>query len=159
MFEEMLMAQHDLQTRVYGYDFQAMTDEERVQYIKDMMLGIQAELKEMLDEVNWKSWTTETGINNLEAYLGEAVDVWHFLMNLLLATGLGPYELTYQFYRRYYEKAKLNAKRQEDGYDSRSTKCGHCGRALDDPAVACTREGDQGYCAGTDSDINYIKSS
>jgi hypothetical protein len=134
---QLLTLQHDLQVETYGYNFQRMSAEDRVRYIKDMQLALQSELQEALNEVGWKPWVTNRQINR-EAYLGELVDALHFLLNLTLIFGDDPVELADELFERYTLKRSVNARRQAEGYDGVSTKCPRCRRALDDPAVACT---------------------
>jgi hypothetical protein len=67
---------------------------------------------------------------------GELIDMLHFWVNLCLAIDLQPNEIK----ALYLNKAAINQKRQEAGYDGVSTKCVGCGRALDDPAVKCTKD-------------------
>lgn len=222
-FIELFKLQHDLQTETYGYNFQRMTPTERIRYIKDMKLALDAELQEALDETAWKPWARhpDRWINR-DAYVGEMVDVLHFFINMLLVLGDDPQDLAIEVTRRYHDKHDVNQQRQVDGYDGVSTKCPRCKRALDDPAVmcnttkvdncpepvlsgfcevennhyywinaggdpnhpmtiqwpicggcgrginssnryvdgkVCTRNGDQGFCAVNNADINYIKST
>jgi hypothetical protein len=60
----------------------------------------------------------------------------HFMLNGALLLGLDADEII----RRYDAKHEKNAKRQEEGYDGVSTKCGVCKRALDDAAVLCRED-------------------
>jgi len=156
-FSRMLKLQEQLQTESFGYNFQQMLASERIQYVKDMKLALEAELQEALDETWWKPWTKPRGSwVNREAYFGELVDVLHFWMNMILVLGDDPEELASEIFTRYCLKNHINERRQREGYDGVSTKCGGCGRALDDTAVACRRVGDQGWCASRNADINYI---
>ena len=70
-----------------------------------------------------------------QLFLGELIDVAHFLANLAVAMGCSDEE----WETRYRGKMSLNAARQRDGYDN-SNKCSNCRRALDDAAVRCTTE-------------------
>lgn len=153
---EMFELQLELQTTTFGKNFQRMRLAERVQYIKDMVLAATDELHEALNETGWKPWATKRHINE-DAYIAELVDAWHFLMNLMLATGREPDELADLLFDGYIRKRERNVARQAEGYDGVSSKCGHCGRALDDAAVGCWRKGDQGYCAEVDADLNFIQ--
>lgn len=159
---ELFELQHDLQTEVYGYNFQRMLPTDRIQYVKDMKLALDAELQEALDETAWKPWTANRTVPNWvsrDAYVGEMVDVLHFFINMLLVLGDDPRDLAIEVANRYLQKHDVNKQRQADGYDGKSTKCGGCGRALDDAAVMCMRSGDQGFCVQTNSDINYVTTS
>lgn len=215
---ELFELQYDLQTETYGHNFQRMLATERVQYVKDMKLALDAELQEALDETAWKPWVQPRGKwVNRDAYVGEMVDALHFFINMLLVLGDDPADLATEVADRYAQKHRINRQRQADGYDGKSTKCPICKRALDDPAVncnttkvdrapepvlsgycgaegshyywidvytdkpmtilwplcggcnrgigssnrypdglICTKNGDQGYCAVTQSDINYV---
>lgn len=155
MLERMLELQSQLQTETYGHNFQRMLPADRVQYIKESKLALQAELQEALDETGWKSWATSRHVNR-DAYFGELVDAFHFFMNMLLVLGDDPRDVASELFTRYCLKNRVNAERQEAGYDGVSTKCPSCKRALDDAAVACWRRGDQGWCARDDVDVNYI---
>lgn len=159
MLSRMFDLQHDLQTNVLGHNFERMTTEDRVAYIKDMVLGAQTELAEVLNETNWKPWAVNRGqaVRDPVLYLGEIVDVLQFLMNLTFALGGDPTEIAREIFTRHSLKVSVNRERHESrSYDGRGAKCGNCGRALDDPAVACSRRGDQGYCARDGVDVNYI---
>lgn len=152
----MFELQLELQSTTFGKNFQRMLPAERIQYIKDMVLAATKELGEALDETGWKPWTTSRHVNE-EAYQAELVDTWHFLMNLMLATGREPEELADLLFDGYIRKRGLNVQRQAEGYDGVSSKCVECRRALDDPAVECWRTDDQGYCAESNTDINFLQ--
>lgn len=139
----MMQSQRHFQESL-GHNFEDMIEEDRIDFVKDMKLAIEAELQEALNEVGWKPWATSRHINR-EAYVGEMVDAWHFFMNLLLVMRVTPEE----FEQKYYAKLNKNYKRQKEGYDGVTGKCVKCGRALDDEAVNCyapnTLEA-HGYC-------------
>lgn len=139
MLVHMLKQQHELQRTAMGRDPLLMSMEDRVAYVKDMIFALEHELHEAADEVTWKSWTKGPADINEDAFFGELVDAWHFLMNLfLVAYQIPAADLAYRLAGWYDWKRAINIKRQEDGYDGRSTKCFDCGRALDDPAVTCS---------------------
>lgn len=153
----MLQLQEQLQTEVYGHNFQRMLPADRIQYIKEMKLALEAELQEALDHTGWKLWATSKHINR-EEYFGELVDAFHFLMNMLLALGDTPEDIASELFTRYCIKNRVNAQRQQNGYDGVTTKCGLCGVALDDMGVRCWKKGNQGYCFRENADVNYITS-
>lgn len=126
----MYSAQHELQVKAYGKDPITLGEEERIQFIKDMILALTDELHEFLAETGWKPWATSRHIHT-EAAAGELVDAWHFFMNLMLAIGMTPEDL----FVGYMEKRGRNLKRQQEGYDGVAGKCQSCGRALDDIAA------------------------
>lgn len=152
----MLKLQNTLQREVYGADLDGMLPHARMSFIRDNVLALTDELHEALNETGWKPWATSRHLN-AGAFIGELVDAWHFMMNLLLATGLTPKEISDIFYSGYLAKAKKNEERQKAGYDGVSTKCPVCKRALDDVAVACWVRGDQGFCESQNCDVNLIK--
>jgi hypothetical protein len=155
----MFELQSKLQFQSYGRVPQRMLPGERIQYVKDMVLAATVELGEALDETQWKPWALGSNRINVDAYVGELVDVWHFLMNLLLAAGYDPAGAADKLYEGYLVKRGVNEKRAAEGYDAVSTKCVSCRRALDDRAVSCWRRGDRGYCAYENVDINFITTS
>lgn len=130
-FEQLLLAQWDLQTDSYGIDFETMTFDELRGYILRMAYGMEDEIHEATDEVDWKPWV-QGEVFNRDAYLGELVDAFHFLMNLILAAGGRPESIATQFVDRYYAKRKINEQRATSGYDGRATKCDVCGREIQD---------------------------
>lgn len=139
---QMLTLQRDLQVRSFGADPMTMSDEERVDYIRWNVLALTDELHEFLGEVGWKPWATSRHVN-AEAALSELVDAWHFMMNLLLALGeplAASHEATLarDFANRYFEKREVNARRQAEGYDGVTGKCGRCRRDLEESD--CTTE-------------------
>jgi CRISPR/Cas system-associated protein Cas10 (large subunit of type III CRISPR-Cas system) len=144
MLTHMLELQNELQIKAYMEspgEFES--SEERIQFIKDMILALTDELHEMLGEVGWKPWATSNHINE-DAFKNELVDAWHFMMNLMLVVNMSANEL----YARYLAKREKNIKRQKDGYDGLN-KCPICKRAYDDDAVDCTQNGGDvhPYCA------------
>lgn len=132
---QMLNDQQNLQEKSYGYNFAMMTDEDRVRFITWNILALEDELHEALNEIGWKPWTASNHVNE-NALRGELIDAFHFLMNLFIVSGMNHVDV----FDAYQAKRIVNAKRQLDGYDGLSTKCRHCSRALDDPAVSCTSE-------------------
>jgi len=134
----MITAQLDVQ-RVKGHDLQTKTLTERIEYVKENVLALMDELSEVLGEVGWKSWSTSRHINR-DAAFGELRDAWQFLTNLMLVvTQLAPDELAELLEDKLYEKHTVNIRRVATGYDSTSTKCPACRRALDEPGLELTR--------------------
>ena len=131
MLEHAFRLQYELQHVTYGHDFQGMSEEEKVAFIKDMCIALSDELHEFLSEVGWKPWATSRTINR-NAAKGELVDLFHFFMNLCIVVGMGPHEL----YERYLEKRMRNIRRQEDGYDGQKGKCPNCHRDFSDMVKA-----------------------
>lgn len=127
---------------MYEFDFgkpdeeagTGMRDEERMAYIRFNALALEDELHEALAETGWKPWAKSMHVNE-EAYIGELVDVFHFFMNMLLATGATPEFLAERFTEKYFAKQELNAQRQAQGYDGVRDKCPNCKRALDETTL------------------------
>lgn len=154
----LIWMQRNLQSD-FGFNFNTMSLIERIAYLRDQHQAAIVELCEALDEVDWKPWTNDPRRTiRRNELVGELVDVLHFWLNMVLAVSgkMSAVEVADEIFTRYALKNRTNVQRQLDGYDGRTTKCGGCGRALDDVAVQCTREGDQGHCAQTNSDINYV---
>lgn len=117
--------------------------EEKINGIVYMKTALEAELNELLQEIGWKPWASSRHIN-YEAAKSELVDTFQFFMNLCFAVGMTADELL----ERHAEKLKINYERANGGYDGVSTKCGWCGRALDDKHVSCdSPTSETGYCA------------
>lgn len=135
MMQEALDAQHKLQIDSFGNDPKSLTDDQKVEWIRWNVLALEDELHEALQEVGWKPWAKSKHVNR-DAYISELVDAFHFLMNLMLVVDCSADE----FLDKYFEKRKVNQKRQAEGYDGVSNKCARCHRALDDAAVNCTSE-------------------
>lgn len=135
MLDLIFERQAELQRKSFGLELSELNEEQRANFIKDMILAATDELHEALAEVGWKPWATSRHLNR-DAFIGELIDVLHFWTNLALAAGATPDEIR----ERYMEKADRNAKRQAEGYDGVWGKCAECNRALDDAGVNCSLE-------------------
>lgn len=135
MLDLIFERQSQLQRESFGIDPHRMDDETRAQFIRDMVLAATDELHEALNEAGWKPWASSRHLNR-DAFVGELVDVLHFLVNLWLAAGATAEEVE----QRYMDKANRNMIRQNQGYDGVLGKCFICMRALDDPGVTCSAE-------------------
>lgn len=110
----MLYAQRCLQETL-GYDFDTMSDEHRVQYIRDMVLALTHEAHELLDTVQWKPWATGyvgPVIDDLE-FEKELADIFTFLLNLALVGGISANRFSYA----YDQKNTVNQQRASGNYD------------------------------------------
>ena len=150
-FADMLVAQLKLQRESFNVDPTAMTDEERMEFLRWNVLALIPELNEMLKETGWKPWASSNHINH-ELAMKEMVDAWHFFMNILLTiSGVevhsdsdGQMELetlAQWFADRYMEKKQVNADRQAEGYTG-TDKCPKCHR--DKATTATWRSGFDG---------------
>lgn len=146
---QMIQRQREFQQRC-GYNFPMMTTQQRIAYVKDMVLAATAELHEALDETSWKPWTHgDTSIDDTK-FCAELVDVTCFLLNLWLVGNpdLSVEQLSYVINHTHANKMLINHQRQSEGYDGQA-KCPQCRRALDDPGVECEVRTDGYHCAKT----------
>lgn len=127
MLMDIMVRQASFQASL-GQNFPTMPQNEKIQFIKDMVIALTDELHEALGEVGWKPWATSRHINE-EEFKGELIDALHFLMNLCLVVGMGPHEV----WQKYVAKNERNFARQREGYDGVSGKCLYCKMALDEP--------------------------
>lgn len=125
--QAIMVRQLQLQYRL-GYNFLIMTDKEKIEYIRTMILALEDELHEALAETTWKPWATAPPAIHRDRYLRELTDAFHFLINLYLVVVAVPDEV----YELYMKKNKRNFERQDEGYDG-TGKCPSCGRAADEP--------------------------
>lgn len=132
----MLDAQRQLQEKINGYALESQTTEQRITNIKENVLALTDELHEVLGEMGWKSWATSRHLNR-DAAVKEAIDAWHFLMNIFLHLGVDANEL----YTRYVAKRAVNERRQNTGYTG-TEKCPGCKCALDDVNISYVRRAD-----------------
>lgn len=133
--DEMLQAQDAMQADTYGQGLRELLPDDVPTAVSQATTNVLAaldELHELLAETSWKPWAKGDYLN-LEAARGEWIDAWHFMMNLANLLGLDSASIK----SRYFAKRAKNIRRQEEGYDGRSTKCPGCHRALDDDAVKC----------------------
>jgi len=102
------------------------------------MLAVDDELAEMRQAISWKPWQHDAPYADREEILKEAVDVLHFIANMIVAAGGTDEELN----KLYLQKMEKNKKRQLEGYKVKAegVKCNQCSRALDDFDVEQCRE-------------------
>lgn len=106
--EDLFNLQRNLQKKI---DF---TDISLIQYIRLMFIGIVTEACEAIEQTDWKPWKKDTGVNTAtsENFKEEIIDIWHFLINLTLASGMDADDVI----QKFKAKNKINIKRQEDKY-------------------------------------------
>jgi len=139
LFEGWLRKTRDLQKNVYFIEFDEMAgDDPRrirklVEYMRWNMLAIDDELAQMRQPISWKPSQHDQPYADREEIIKEAVDVLHFVANIIVAAG-GTDEV---LDRLYLEKMEKNKKRQLEGYvvKSKGVKCSLCYRAIDDVGV------------------------
>ena len=136
LFHTWLKQTRRLQTDVYKIDYEAMTGDgpdkinNLIEYIRWNMLAIDDELAEMRQPISWKPWQHDAPYADREEVIKEAVDVLHFVANIIVACGGTDEELNHF----YLQKMEKNRKRQAVGYEVRAegVKCLGCTRAIDD---------------------------
>lgn len=84
---------------------------ENVELIKNQILALFDEVSEALREVPWKPWKENQDFN-VSKFRMELIDVFHFLINLFLLSGMNSQEVINLF----KNKNKINVRRQKDGY-------------------------------------------
>ena len=92
-------------------DFDKLKLEEKERWTKEMVLAMMDELSEVLGQINWKHWKNEQPVDEMEVKY-ELIDLWHFLMNLMLVWGMKPEDV----FSMYIAKNRENYKRQESKY-------------------------------------------
>lgn len=123
-FTDWLTSTRELQEEAYGAHYDKFTDEERADSLLMNLYAAQAEIVELGEECGWKPWAKPRGWVNREAMIREAVDVLHFVGNLLTHVQCTGEELT----AAYKAKQQTNLQRQRDGYDGVTSKCPDCHR-------------------------------
>lgn len=105
-----------LQRDAFGLDPRLMESNptEQARSVKENFVAAVVELVELLNEVKWKYWSHEEPWVRRERVLKEAVDVCHFIGNILVAVGITDEE----YEEAYREKQRENAERQRRKYVS-----------------------------------------
>ena len=136
LFNNWLRRTRELQKDVYFINYEEMEGDKPqnirslVEYMRWNMLAIDDELAEMRQAISWKPWQHDAPYADREEVIKEAVDVLHFVANIIVAAG-GTDEMLDNF---YLEKMERNKQRQLDGYKVKDigVKCTLCQRAIDD---------------------------
>ena len=116
----------DLQEEFYKPGIRNLPQGELEDWIRINTLAAEDELHEALQEISWKPWAKSEYFNR-EAFIGEIVDVLHFVANMLGAANCTDEELN----AAYLEKMERNRERQRQNYTGLD-KCTKCNRAADD---------------------------
>jgi len=104
--------QEELQEVAFGVNPRDIEDpEQRAEFIRWNALAAVDEIMEMLNETGWKPWSKRRFVNT-DAVCEEGVDVMHFLMNIFLAAGVSPGQIS----ETYRKKVQTNIRRQKEGY-------------------------------------------
>lgn len=136
MFSTWLEKTKELQEQAYGVDYDVFTSNSSdsllavIEYVRWNMLAIDDELAEMRQAMSWKPWQHDDPYLDREEVVKEAVDVLHFVANIIAAMGYGDDKLS----EMYDEKMQRNRQRQLKGYRVKDAgvKCELCSRAIDD---------------------------
>ena len=152
LFNEWLKRTRELQKTVYKIDYEAMSGDEPdkinnlIEYIRWNMLAIDDELAEMRQPLSWKPWQMDEPYADREEVIKEAVDVLHFVANIIVACGGTDEELDHF----YLQKMEKNRQRQSVGYAVKADgiKCRSCTRAIDDVGA---NPADPNYCSKCDA--------
>lgn len=141
----------ELQEKSFGFTLPLDEGDALADYVTWNHSALVQEAGEMLAEFGWKPWAVNRGWVNRQLALKEAVDVGHFLANILAAIGVTDEE----WEAAYQAKQQVNRDRMASGtYDGVSTKCPGCKRAYED-TVACSGPTTKptvlpAYCGQTD---------
>lgn len=119
MLKDIFAKQKLLQSNL-GFNFDTMSDKERVDYIKEYSIHTTQELHELLRELPYfKPWSVRSNSLSIkarkEAFIAarlEYADFFHFAINIALGLGLSAEDL----FKIYATKNEINHKRQKHGY-------------------------------------------
>lgn len=116
--DTMLQMQRKFQERL-GADFESMSTQDRVAFIKEYSIHLNQEINEMLYELPYfKPWKDYSGLTKADEQMMfekakmELIDAWHFFMNMMLGLGMTADEM----YTMYIAKNRENHRRQDAGY-------------------------------------------
>jgi len=100
----------ELQRDYFGGDPAELPPDEKVAFVRNMVLGLMVEATEVLGVVkNWKWWRTSAVAFDRAEYLEELVDVVHFAGALAVMAGITDQEWQ-EAYARKTEVVKLRAR-------------------------------------------------
>jgi dimeric dUTPase (all-alpha-NTP-PPase superfamily) len=108
---EMMWAMQQELNRRIGQDTDAMTDEQRVEWVLNYARALGQELAELVDSVPWKWWAKYQRFDRQNVRV-EIVDIFHFLISLAQTAGLTADDV----FDAYMKKNKINFERQDAGY-------------------------------------------
>ena len=108
---EMMWAMQQELNRRIGQDTDAMSDEQRVEWVLNYARALGQELAELVDSVPWKWWAKYQRFDRQNVKV-EIVDIFHFLISLAQTAGLTADDV----FEAYMKKNKVNFERQDAGY-------------------------------------------
>ncbi len=107
---EIFSMQADLNRRI-GVELEALSEEQKTEWVLNYTRAMQQELAELTDSVPWKWWAKYQTFDEQNAKV-EVVDLFHFLVSLAQVLGMSAEDV----YDAYVKKNKVNHERQESGY-------------------------------------------
>lgn len=115
MLKQIFEIQKDFQIKLFqekfGLDFNSLSEEDKIKWTKEFILCLAEESFEVLRELKWKTHKNENKEINSENVLEESVDVFKYLLNIILLNGF-TYE---QFFEKFIEKStKVEKKYNEE---------------------------------------------
>lgn len=105
--------QKELNDRI-GFGINPFNQEEKIQWILNVVRALQQELAEIVDAVPWKWWAHYQTFDEQNVRV-ELVDVLHFLVLLAQILGLSAEDI----YQLYLQKNKVNLDRLKTGYTTK----------------------------------------
>jgi len=116
LLEKMYEAQLKLNKRI-GRD--TLCDENKEEYILDLIIALEDEVAELKNCLNWKWWSKayndykKYGVIDKQNAVVEMVDILHFYLSLMQTLDITPEKL----YDVYMQKNKINLDRQNNNYN------------------------------------------
>ena len=108
--DEIFEQQKELNKRI-GVNTDAMSEDDKAQWVLNYTRAMQQEIAELIDSVPWKWWAKYQEFDEQNAKV-EVVDLFHFLISIAQVLGMSPEDV----YQAYVKKNKVNHNRQESGY-------------------------------------------
>ena len=108
--DEIFDQQKALNNRI-GVNTDAMSVDDKAQWVLNYTRAMQQEIAELIDSVPWKWWAKYQEFDEQNAKV-EVVDLFHFLISIAQVLGMSPEDV----YEAYVKKNKVNHNRQESGY-------------------------------------------
>ena len=115
--KHMFELQHKLQERL-GTWKKIENESDKQQFVNQQILALHEEAVEIMKESAYKNpelvkFGWKKGQKwNVENFKEEIIDIFHFVMNLAIISGMDSDE----FYKRYCKKNNVNHERQENNY-------------------------------------------
>lgn len=122
-----LESTRELQEETYGYHYPSMYHDPALlsKHLDWNQTAAVQELAELREEFSWKPWATDAPFVNKERVMQEAIDVLHFIGNILVAIGIND-EMLAEYYQ---QKQAINRARAESG--TYSARKGHISEGSD----------------------------